>query len=557
MTRTARTVIASGLGLVAWWMASPGVASHATPAVSAAAAGPAGLFVTAETCFACHTGMVTPAGEDISFGPQWRPSMMANAARDPYWQAAVRREVTEHPHAQALIEDECSACHMPMARVESKAAGHEGLVFAHLPIGGAATAAAALAADGVSCSVCHQIGPEKLGTRESFTGGFVVDPGPNAGRRRAFGPFEVDAGRARVMQSASGFVPTKAGHTGESELCATCHTLITQAFDRNGKVVGELPEQVPYQEWAHSAYKATRSCQTCHMPVVEGEVPVTPVLGPPRQGVSRHAFRGGNSFMIRMLNRNRAELGVTASPQELDAAASRNAEHLSSDTASLTIARAGEQDGRVVADIAIANLAGHKLPTAYPSRRVWLHVVVRDRDGAVVFESGRVEPSGRIAGNDNDEHGSRFEPHYAQVERPDQVQIYESVMVGADGAVTTGLLSAVRYAKDNRLLPSGFDKATAPADVAVHGEAARDADFGAGGDRVRYVVAVPRDRGPYRVDADLYYQTIGFRWAENLRAFTTAEPSRFVWLYGEMAQGAATLLARASALAARPTNTGN
>jgi hypothetical protein len=545
MTRTTSTLVAAVLGLAVSALAVSGLTAGAGQAQAPAPPGP--LFATANTCFACHTGMVTPGGEDISFGPQWRASMMANSARDPYWHAGVRREVTDHPYARAIIEDECGACHMPMARVESKAAGHEGVVFAHLPIGSATGDAAVLAADGVSCSVCHQIGAEKLGTRESFTGGFEVDRVTRAGERRVYGPFDVDAGRTRIMRSSSGFVPSKAGHLGESEVCATCHTLITQSFDRHGKVVGELPEQVPYQEWEHSAYKTTRSCQTCHMPEVQGEVAVSSVFGLPRPAVSRHAFRGGNSFVLRMLNRNRAELGVTASPQELDAAAARNHEHLSSGTAQLAVRRAAEQGGRVLAEIAVENLAGHKLPTAYPSRRVWLHVTIRDRDGAVVFESGRVEPSGRIVGNDNDEDGTRFEPHHAEIGRADQVQIYESVMTDSTGAVTTGLLSGARYVKDNRLLPSGFDKATAPKDVAVHGDAASDADFTAGGDRVRYAVTVPEGRGPYRVEAALYYQTIGYRWAENLRPFDADETRRFVRLYQEMAPGSATLLARTAA----------
>ena len=46
-------------------------------------------------------------------------------------------------------------------------------------------------------------GGERLGTRESFTGGFVVDPTPAGGVRRMFGPFEVDQGRTALMRSAS------------------------------------------------------------------------------------------------------------------------------------------------------------------------------------------------------------------------------------------------------------------------------------------------------------------------------------------------------------------
>jgi hypothetical protein len=46
--------------------------------------------------------------------------MMANAARDPYWQAGVRRETIDHAGSKREIEDECSKCHMPMARYQSR-----------------------------------------------------------------------------------------------------------------------------------------------------------------------------------------------------------------------------------------------------------------------------------------------------------------------------------------------------------------------------------------------------------------------------------------------------
>src|SRR5215468_4737173 len=71
------------------------------------------LFQTSDRCFACHNGLSTAAGEDISIGFGWRPSMMANSARDPYWHAGVRREVIDHAESKSAIEDECSKCHMP------------------------------------------------------------------------------------------------------------------------------------------------------------------------------------------------------------------------------------------------------------------------------------------------------------------------------------------------------------------------------------------------------------------------------------------------------------
>jgi hypothetical protein len=202
--------------------------------------------------------------------------------------------------------------------------------------------------------------------------------------------------------------------------------------------------------------------------------------------------------------------------------------------------------GRLHADVAVENLGGHKLPTAYPARRVWLHVVVRDRGGRVAFESGALRPDGSIAGNDNDADKTKFEPHYREITSADQVEIFESILGDINGQVTTGLLNGVRYLKDNRLLPHGFDKRTAEADIAVHGDAADDPNFSGGGTRVRYSVPVQGD-GPFTVDVELLYQPIGFRWAQNLKSYDSAfEPHRFTGYYDAMAPGTAATLARAT-----------
>lgn len=521
--------------------------------VAPQAPAPAPLFVTADRCMGCHNQLAGPGGEDVSFGFDWRASMMADSARDPYWQAAVRREVADHPESAAAIEDECSTCHMPMATTSARAAGRPGGVFTHLPAATAFAAApmARLAADGVSCAMCHQIEATGLGGKESFTGGFVVDTAAAPGLRSVFGPFAVDGGRRQIMGSATGFDPGQAAHIQSSELCATCHTLITHSLGPGGEVVGELPEQVPYLEWRHSEYgREERSCQSCHMPELGGETAVTSVLGQARAQVSRHVFRGGNFLMPLILNRHRGELGVAALPQELTAVSQRSREHLETEAAGLEVAAPTVGDGVLTFEVVVANRAGHKLPTAYPSRRAWLHVEVRDGDGRSVFESGRFEPDGSIRGNDNDEDAVRYEPHWSVIERPDQVQIYEAIMEDPEGRVTTGLLTAVRYVKDNRLLPAGFDKATAASEVAVHGEAADDADFTAGGDRLTYRVPLGGARGRLEIVAELWYQPIAYRWAHNLAGYDLAEPRRFVGYFEELAGVSGVVLARAAGGAA-------
>ena len=36
------------------------------------------IFATSDQCVACHNGLRTASGEDVSIGASWRASMMAN-----------------------------------------------------------------------------------------------------------------------------------------------------------------------------------------------------------------------------------------------------------------------------------------------------------------------------------------------------------------------------------------------------------------------------------------------------------------------------------------------
>jgi len=505
-------------------------------------------FQTSDRCVACHNGLTTASGRDVSIGFEWQASIMANSSRDPYWQASVRRETIDHAVVKGHIEDECSVCHMPVTRYLAHEKGREGEVFSHLPFD-AKTDEGREARDGVDCSVCHQISKEKLGTRDSFNGGFVLEPLESPGVRPEYGPFDIPKGQQRIMRtSTAGFQPSEnTDHIRKSELCATCHTLFTTAFAPDGTAIGSLPEQMPYPEWLNSDYRTTKTCQDCHMTQVGEQVAITRVFGVPRDGMKRHVFVAANFFMTRMLNRYRSDLQVTATPEQLSNAADYIVEYLKSQAARISIENVQSGGGRVRADVMVENLGGHKLPTAYPSRRAWVRLVVRDKDGRAIFESGALNPNGSIVGNDNDEDPVRFEPHYAEVTQPAQVQIYEDIMVGANNVPTTGLLTAVRFIKDNRLLPAGFNKRSVTQDIAPQGGAMDDQDFTGGSDTVRYTVNVGTAQGPFTVDAEFWFQPISFRWASNLKSYDAFEPRRFTRYYDSMAGGSAVLLTKTTA----------
>ncbi len=475
--------------------------------------------------------------------------MMANSSRDPYWQASLRRETIDHASHSAAIQDECATCHMPMAQRTEQEARRQIDVFAQLPFAtNTDSPLHDIAVDGISCTVCHQVASDKLGTADTFNGHFPMSPARPDGIRDIFGPFQIDPGRKTIMRSVTGFEQTTGTQVRQSELCATCHTLKTAAYDASGNVIGSLPEQMNYQEWQHSAFSTEqKSCQSCHMPTATGPIRVSSVLGDYRDALARHVFVGGNAFMVRMLNRYRVDLGVAAQSSELEATAKATLRQLAEDTATVTVTGARVSGASIAFDVDVRNLSGHKFPTGYPARRAWLHVTVRDQQGKAVFESGAVTAAGQIVNSRGDRDASTFDPHYDEITSAEQVQIYESIMGDAANTPTTGLLTATHYLKDNRLLPRGFDKASADADIAVHGDAMNDADFTGGGDRVRYRVNVPQGSGSFDIEVELEYQAIGYRWAHNLEKYDAAEPQRFVEYYNALSSASASSVAKAAA----------
>jgi len=511
----------------------------------------ANAFRTSERCLVCHNNLKTAKGEDASIGTAWRTSMMANSARDPYWLASVRRETLDHAGQSAAIQDECANCHMPLAHRIDHASGRQTVVFAHLPF--KAENKADSAAEGVTCTVCHQIQSTGLGAPETYNGNFHV-AAVNDPVRPLYGPYPVDAAKVAPLHlSGSGYPLAESQHIREAALCGSCHTLYTTSIAADGQAAGTLPEQMAYLEWLHSDYRDKQSCQQCHMPAVGDPVKIAVLYSDPKEGVRRHSFDGSNFLMQRILNAHRNDLGVAAPEADLEAAATRTVLYLESQAAHLSLGSLELADGEIRFSVKVENLTGHKLPTSFPSRRAWLHVTVTAMDGRILFESGRLHADGSIEGNVNDTDPARYLPHFTKINSPDQVEIFEPILGDAAGHVTTGLLTATEYLKDNRILPAGFDKAAAPPDIAVHGEASTDPEFKGGSSTTQYQIPAKGASGPFKIAVELLYQPIGYRWARNLASFQADETQHFVKYFEQAAPNSAVVLAHAEATSGQPS----
>lgn len=493
-------------------------------------------FTGTEICSNCHDNLKDKYGADVSIVKSWSATMMALSARDPYWQAKVQSEMTRHPELKSVLADKCSRCHTPMASVEAKRAKKPVKLFGDGFLN-VSNPFFHLAMDGVSCTLCHQIKDSPaLGTLDGFSGKFPLDEFKSYNLRKVYGPYMDPL--IEPMASNAGYRPTGSEHIAQSKLCASCHVLKTPFVDEKGKVVPKteaeyFPEQMAYKEWLASYFSSEpgwkRSCQSCHVPRTQD---VALSYGPPwitkREQFGQHIFVGGNLFMLQLMKDNKDLLGIRA--KNFDFTIKKTATMLKS-AARLRVESKSFVAGRLEFQVRVINLSGHKLPTGYPARRVFLHVKVENSQSKVVFESGKVLDHGHIVGVDADVDASKYEPHHQVITQPDQVQVYESIMANTSGNVTYTLIRAAKYLKDNRILPQGMKKEGAHPDIKVAGKAQTDTDFKGGADTVTYrIEGLPR--GSYNITIALRYQSISYRSALDLFRDKQQEAvKRFLYLY--------------------------
>jgi len=497
-------------------------------------------FRGAAACSSCHDTTNSRRGAWSEEGPvtvgQWSASIMAYGSDDPFWQAKVRSEVLRAPHLRETIEGKCAACHTPMAATEATIAGDPVLLFENgfldpeHPFHDAAM-------DAISCTICHRIeNSENLGTDAGFSGSYTIDPMDTPVNRPHHGPYADTFDQPMLM--TVGMANRFGNQINNPAICATCHNLKTPFLDAQGQIVGTgFPEQMPFSEWQAGDLANLEDpigCQQCHMPIEdEGRIARRPPWLDER-ALASHAFVSANIETLSLLALETALQGGDPGPLLASVEAGRE---LLINAGGLDLVGATFDDGTLEFALRIDNLTGHKLPTAFPSRRVYLHAVVRNHRGEIVFESGAMAGDGRIIGVDSDEDPNAFEPHHRTISTPDQVQVYEAVLGNTDNNVTATLLRASQYLKDNRIVPPGFKPTTVPEDIRPAGLCLNDPDFGFGQDEVAYRLA-GLDESRYDVSVELRHQAIGYPYLRDLAEFSE-DPivSRFLVLYDAVQPG--------------------
>lgn len=469
-------------------------------------------------CAQCHLvpdgspALHDAAGHNVSPVLLWRSSLMAQAARDPYYLAVFDEERTRAPEREAEIDALCSRCHAPAGSEELATAGQH-LTFEQLTSG--TDVAATLGRGGITCTLCHQIDAANLGDERSFSGGFKVGY-----QRQLFGRYLNPL--TEPMQLIVNFTPTSGPHIAESSLCAVCHTVIVPGPS------GDVVEQATFLEWRSSRYPALgRSCQSCHVPTVDEAgvpLPSLAISGFPanlggRTPFGRHTFVGGNSYVLRLLADAPEWSGAGAPPEELEASAARDDRHLT-EAARLELVAHDASSFR----LRVTNLTGHKLPTGYPSRRIWLHVRV-EVGGDVVFESGGVDARGAIIDRGGVVLGRQ--PHRDAITAEDQVQIWEATLVDHDAVVTHRALDARGYGKDDRILPAGFAPTGSDRSRTEPRGPELDVSFVPGSDDLSFE---PPDGLPAgaRIRVELLYEAVAPEIVDAIERSSTPSGSRFV-----------------------------
>ena len=479
-----------------------------------------GILNPPEGCVVCHGNYDTAVEPYFN----WRGGMMANASRDPLFEANMVIANQDAPDSGDL----CLRCHIGRGWLQGRSVPTDGSQM--------------LSTDrhGVACDLCHRMvdpiyspqnpaediailaaldfPPDTVGT-----GMYVIDP---TGARR--GPF---------INADSGHPVLISPFHRDAALCGTCHDVSNPAFEKdiNGNYVPNAfdapatdfsahtvaPVERTYSEWFYSDYNTVGGvyapqfggnkdyvsiCQDCHMRDVTGEG-CNSGTAPTRTDLPLHDFTGGSTWMPGLL--------AVLYPGEVDQAAvqasTARAQYMMENAATLDVA---QNDSTL--EVTVTNQTGHKLPTGYPEgRRMWINVKFYDSGMNLISESGAYDPATGILTHDPEIKIYEVKPGLDAITAP--------IAGEPEGASFHFVLNNKVY-KDNRIPPRGFTNSS----YEDFGGAPVGATYADGQYWDVTTYAIPP--GAAYTDVTLSYQSTSKEFVEFLRDKNVTDDTG-LWLY--------------------------
>jgi hypothetical protein len=491
---------------------------------------PGEYFLHSFNCTGCHgydsTGYanVDENGVDVNLVDDWRATMMALSAKDPFWRAKVSHEILVNPSHALDLQNKCTSCHAPMGHYTALFKGQSNYTLTDLYTD-------SLGLDGVSCLACHTIGTDGLGT--IYSGNIPYDT-----TFHAYGPFTNPV--TGPMQLYEGFTPAYSQHVSESRFCSPCHTLLTNSVDLSGNLTGrKFIEQATYHEWLNSTYAADEiTCQSCHMPKTTDSIRIAnnQFNLPKRFPFNKHKFQGGNAFMVKLMKQNKTALQLDDIPDKnFDTSINIIMQTLQQHTLNIDLINDSIANDTAYFSVKLINRAGHKFPSGYPSRRAIVQFVVTyNNNQDTLFKSGIFDANYEVQ-NIN----PVFEPHHDVINSSNQTQIYEMVMGDVNGNKTTVLARADTMLKDNRLVPEGFSTQSSVYDTTKIVLGIADNNFnkyaggieGSGWDIIHYHVPLNGSNPIINIYTKVYYQSVPPAYLTEMFSYNSPEIDNFKNLY--------------------------
>jgi len=482
-----------------------------------------GTFEGPDRCESCH------GNYNIEVEPyfNWSGSMMAQAARDPLYEACLTISNQDVPNAGDL----CIRCHSPEGWLGGRS----------IPTDGSALTNADK--EGIHCDFCHRmVKPTSPATNPFPLNQIYTDntwPSdmsylesidslpPMSGN----GMYIVDSDKAK--RGPLKYIKTKHDYHyspfhSESAICGTCHDVSNPVFDRQTddsytpnafglsapsyNTYDLFPLERTYSEWLMSEYNTPSgvyapqfggnkshisTCQDCHMKDISG-VSASKKEAKYHDDLPHHDMTGGNTFIPGIIaelypsdvNAVALDSGVARARTMLQLAASMD----------LTIT---EMEDHFSATVRVTNETGHKLPSGYPEgRRIWINIVAKNVAGSVIYTSGHYDYNSGTLTHDADAKIYEVKPGL------------DNLMAGItelpEGPSFHFVLNNKIFS-DNRIPPRGFTNAafiniqSAPVNYTY-----ADGQYW---DDSHYILPFATDS----VEITLFYQTLSKEYVEFLR----------------------------------------